>query len=299
MNPEIVSEKELRKSSSSLAPFYAKLKCPTCTNSQLLSSNEKLHCNTCKGTFPLESGKFPNFLSKEDQKKIQNEITFWETHFSGVDYSPESESSYQHLIQLIGANGHKEVLEIGCGSAALLRRLPATLKVGLEPVSGLLKSAAGEFHGVIGIGAKLPFSDNSFDLVYFKDSLHHVEEKYRAVCEAVWVLKPEGRLVVIEPNALHPQRRAISNPNSVFRTLKVLRKIIGPVESFQTPNELLRWAKDLNLSLEKLEFFNPKYDKTNVRQFLQGCYYQTLKSLVPNKYLLPEYFISFRKSYHS
>ena len=101
--------------------------------------------------------------------------------------------------------------------------------------------------------------------------------------------------VIIEPNASHPQRRLISNPRSIFRTTRLLTRFIGPVETFQTMDELLAWAKESRLDCEAAQFTESEYDRLTVRQALQKIYARVLKPVLPEKYLHPNYFLSFRK----
>jgi SAM-dependent methyltransferase len=57
---------------------------------------------------------------------------------------------------------------------------------------------------VCGDAAALPFPDRSFDAVLVRDLLHHLPRRDRALSEAHRVLKPGGRLTLIEPNARSP-----------------------------------------------------------------------------------------------
>ena len=50
---------------------------------------------------------------------------------------------------------------------------------------------------------ELPFADSTFDCVYATESLEHAVEIERAVAEMCRVLKPGGRLVIIDKNAEH------------------------------------------------------------------------------------------------
>jgi hypothetical protein len=111
----------------------------------------------------------------------------------------------------------------------------------------------------------------------------------------VRIARPGGRLVIIEPNASHPQRRLISNPRSIFRTTRLLTRFIGPVETFQTMDELLAWAKELHLDCETARLTGSDYDRLTVRQALQKIYARLLRPVLPEKYRHPNYFISLRK----
>jgi ubiquinone/menaquinone biosynthesis C-methylase UbiE len=51
----------------------------------------------------------------------------------------------------------------------------------------------------------LPFKENTFDVVYCKDVLHHVSNSVQTVKEMNRVAQDEGFLVALEANALNPQ----------------------------------------------------------------------------------------------
>ncbi len=56
---------------------------------------------------------------------------------------------------------------------------------------------------VAGSMTSLPFSAESFDCVYATESLEHAVEIEKAVSELCRVLKPGGRLVIIDKNIEH------------------------------------------------------------------------------------------------
>ena len=47
---------------------------------------------------------------------------------------------------------------------------------------------------------RLPFPDASFDRVFAVDALHHFSDHHAAIGELLRVLRPEGRLVIEEPD---------------------------------------------------------------------------------------------------
>jgi ubiquinone/menaquinone biosynthesis C-methylase UbiE len=273
-----------------------KLRCPRCRNGIALSvQQQSLQCPSCHQQFHLTDNRFPDFLTPQDRQALDQELAFWKHHFTGTTaYHDESAESYQGWATLFGLTGQEDVLEIGCGSGALLGTLPARLRVGLEPVETLLLPSRG-FDGVIGNALDLPFQDASFDVVYFKHSLHHVTSKDVAFIEAIRVLRPSGKLVVIEPNAAHPYRRLISHPDSALRKYKILVKFISPVETFQTADELLAWAEKKGLSTERLLYRESSYERLSFKQRLQKIYRILCAPILPAKYRYPNYFILFRK----
>ncbi len=282
------------QSTALLEQGLEKLRCVRCAAGSLFMTDQSLTCVQCKAQFPLAEGRFPDFLSDADRKALDTELAFWAKHFEGVEYEDESEASYQSWIDSIQSRPTDDVAELGCGSGALLKRLPARVRVGLEPAVNLLAPSSG-FLGVIGTAHTMPFQSGSFDVVVFKHALHHVQDKRRGFSEAARILKPGGKLVIIEPNAEHPQRRIISNPESLLRRSHIFTRFIGPVETFQTLPELLQWGEESGLALDNKYYCESNYDRLTVRQRLQRIYSGTLRHVMPERLLYPNYFVSFRK----
>ena len=272
-----------------------KLLCPLCRGDLSCAQAEIVECIRCKAVFPIAQERFVDFLTTEDRKRLQREIEFWQAHYQGKVYQDECEESYQRIMERMGVCESDEILEIGCGSGALLKRLPAKLKVGIEPVIGLLSATEG-FDAVVGNAERLPFKDETFDLVYFKHSLHHVEIKELAIREALRITRPGGRLMVCEPNLLHPQRRAIANPNNVFRRWHILTRFMGPVETFQTEDEVVSLSEKYGGIWDSTHYYESLYDRLTLFQALQRIYSRVLKPVLSEKLLLPNYFILFRKA---
>jgi phosphoethanolamine N-methyltransferase len=97
------------------------------------------------------------------------------------------------------------VLDIGCGAggaAMVIAALGAARVVGVDPVDELIElakaSAAGSGAAVefltIQPERSLPFADDSFDIVFSKDSWLHVIDKEALLDEVRRVLRPGGRL---------------------------------------------------------------------------------------------------------
>jgi SAM-dependent methyltransferase len=99
-------------------------------------------------------------------------------------------------------------LEIGCGEGGNFVHVGGLgLRVGVDAFTAKLAFARGHVPGVCFAGADaaaLPLASASIRTVLIRDVLHHLNAPEAAVAEAVRVLAPGGRLVVIEPNGANP-----------------------------------------------------------------------------------------------
>jgi ubiquinone/menaquinone biosynthesis C-methylase UbiE len=100
------------------------------------------------------------------------------------------------------------VLEVGCGTGVLTRKLASQPAVGsvvgvdtAESLLGRASELAAHIDNVsfeVADARSLPFEDGSFDAVVFDSTLSHVPEPDRAVAEAFRVLGPEGLLAAFD-----------------------------------------------------------------------------------------------------
>jgi SAM-dependent methyltransferase len=114
------------------------------------------------------------------------------------------------LDEMLGDVRERDVLDVGCGTGWIVRRLAAAgaRAVGVDPLDDALERARAEDPDgggrYLAAGAQaLPFDDASFDAVVFFNSLHHVPEGDLdvALAEAARVLRPSGMLYIQEPLA--------------------------------------------------------------------------------------------------
>lgn len=91
------------------------------------------------------------------------------------------------------------VLEVGCGTGLILREVEPIAReaIGLDLSRGMLEASRDRGLRVVEASAtEIPFSRDSFDLVYSFKVLAHVPDLAKAVREMVRVTKPGGRLVL-------------------------------------------------------------------------------------------------------
>lgn len=100
------------------------------------------------------------------------------------------------------------VLDVGCGTGSLVRRLalrcPGAVELeGVDPAPGMVEVATGaaddrRVHFSVGFAERLPYPDASFDLVLSTVSFHHWEDQEAGLRECARVLAPGGHLVLTD-----------------------------------------------------------------------------------------------------
>jgi len=107
----------------------------------------------------------------------------------------------EHLGNLRG----KRVLDVGCGKgrfARVLREAEPDAEIwGLDISEEMLKFVPEGIATCAGSMTELPFADVFFDGAYATESLEHAVEIARALSEICRVVKPGGRIAIIDKNA--------------------------------------------------------------------------------------------------
>jgi len=108
-------------------------------------------------------------------------------------------------LRRAGLRPGMKVLDVAMGTAAVGRGAakivgPTGLVVGVDPSQGMLAEAAKVFKGprVRGYGQALPIKSDYFDFVTMGIALRHVSDLRAAFSEYFRVLKPGGRVWILE-----------------------------------------------------------------------------------------------------
>ena len=107
------------------------------------------------------------------------------------------------------------ILDVGCGTGVLAARIreasPCAKVWGLDLVAAMLakgrsrwRAHPGHLAPIQGDSERLPFPDAVFDVITCANSFHHYPHQERAVEEMCRVLKPGGRLILVDGSRDEP-----------------------------------------------------------------------------------------------
>jgi ubiquinone/menaquinone biosynthesis C-methylase UbiE len=116
--------------------------------------------------------------------------------------------SHRALLDQLGADD-RWLLDVGCGTGQFavraLQHLPHMQICGLDLSDAMLRQGRhrfeeveGSLHLVRGDSAHLPFADDTFDVITCAHSFHHYPRQEQAVAEMHRVLRPGGRLLIVD-----------------------------------------------------------------------------------------------------
>ncbi|MFD0916338.1 methyltransferase domain-containing protein [Pseudahrensia aquimaris] len=123
-----------------------------------------------------------------------------------VAASQDMRRQRQTMIEHLAPKAGEAILEVGCGNGDLTREIanligPNGTMVAVDPSSAMIEqasSAAPPARCIEASAVELPFEDNAFDAVIAAQVYCFVPDLKTAVAEAMRVLTPGGRLVILD-----------------------------------------------------------------------------------------------------
>jgi len=99
----------------------------------------------------------------------------------------------------------KRVADVGCGKGRFARivkeKNPRASVVALDLAEAMLRPIPAEIERVAASMTALPLASEAFDGAYATESLEHAVDIPAAVAELARIVKPGGRIVIIDKNA--------------------------------------------------------------------------------------------------
>lgn len=117
--------------------------------------------------------------------------------------------SHDCILAQLGESAEVHLLDVGCGTGVFLKRVcdlyPSSDVWGLDSCREMIErgrqaseDAACRINWIQGDSEKLPFTNGRFDIVTCANSFHHYPDQLAAVAEMHRVLRPGGRLLVLD-----------------------------------------------------------------------------------------------------
>jgi malonyl-CoA O-methyltransferase len=110
----------------------------------------------------------------------------------------------QLILEYFADLSGKRVLDLGCGKCRFARvlgeRFPESRIVAFDLAEAMLRYVPAGIGPCAGSMTALPFQSESFDCAYATESLEHAVDIEAAISELCRVVKPGGRIVIIDKN---------------------------------------------------------------------------------------------------
>lgn len=269
-------------------------------------------------------------MSDQNEHLKERVRAFWQANPCGVKFA-DAEPGSRRFYELVEAHRYTKewhipqaanfaatrglkVLEIGCGlgtDGAQFAEAGADY-TGVDLTEAAVELArkrfelfdlSGQFQTAD--AEKLPFADNSFDLVYSHGVLHHTPDTRKAIQEVHRALRPGGRAVVMLYHRgsynyrinISMLRRAGAHLLKSETGVNVVHRITGePLESLRDHAKLLKTEKDSYLSPDKFLSQNTDgagnplarvYSRSEARELFNDFSTVELKTYFLNKRWLP------------
>jgi malonyl-CoA O-methyltransferase len=174
------------------------------------------------------------FLKRRSAQADMREIA---AHFNEAaadeEHFPSSIDPRIYHVQLIldtfGDLNGKRALDVGSGKGRFARvlqaRHPGAALCAFDLAEAMLRFVPHEIARCAGSMTALPFAQSSFDCAYATESLEHAVDIETAIAEICRVVKPGGRIVIIDKNAEHWGRLATPEWEKWFHQ-KELEKLL-------------------------------------------------------------------------
>jgi len=154
------------------------------------------------------------FLSRKPRARLTPELrarilASFEAAAGDEEHFPSAIDPRIYHVKLIrehlGETAGKRVLDVGCGKGRFARifqqEQPHAEIWGLDLSPAMLRFVPDGIRVCAASMTEMPFRDGCFDAAYATESLEHAVETERAVGEICRVVKPGGRIVIIDKNA--------------------------------------------------------------------------------------------------
>jgi len=196
----------------------------------------------------------------------------WNGYIGKLSDFPELTSQWEidmvnEIKEQIPKGGIRKMLEVGCSNGRWVRWF--CQEYGCEGY-GIDNRAEGfkkkDVNFILGDAFKLPFADNSFDIVFSKGFIEHFKkpQDFMLLKENVRVTRNNGYVICEVPNL------AVSLEYLYVKYFYDFKQ--GYKHYVKTHRQLMRYFKKLNLQIISSKFFGWFFERFNIPQLFKCCF---------------------------
>lgn len=158
-------------------------------------------------------------VKKEKDVSFSSRASKYDSGFEGK----ASQKFYNLLLREVKLQHGEAVLDVGCGTGALLKRLSDVCDIncyGIDAETNMIREAQAKNLNVkfdVSPCDKTPFPDNTFDVVIACMAYHHFDNKNGFIKETARILKPNGLVNIADPRFPWLVRKMINGVLKLFR----------------------------------------------------------------------------------
>jgi demethylmenaquinone methyltransferase/2-methoxy-6-polyprenyl-1,4-benzoquinol methylase len=189
----------------------------------------------------------------EDKDRARTFYRYLSTVYDEVNSFIWTEDQRDQALNLLDIERDDRVLDVGCGTGFATEGLLEHVETvhGLDQSDGQLQRAWNKFgrHGPVrffrGDAERLPFKDDSFDVVWSSGSIEYWPDPVAGLSECRRVARPGGQVLIVGPN--YP-----SNP--------VFQRLADAIMLFYGPEEADRMFEEAGYEQFEHVFVGPWYN---------------------------------------
>lgn len=174
-------------------------------------------------------------MKSENSAQIQKAFTQQAAGFESRSMNFSKQDYLDYAVARVAPEASDALLEVAAGTCACGRAFAPRVRsvVCLDMTAAMLKKgkAAAEQERLqnmtfmLGDAADLPFADGSFDIVFSRLAFHHFPEPETPFSEMARVLKPDGKLVMIDMAAAEEPLRKTEDALEILRDPSHVRNL--------------------------------------------------------------------------